>query len=116
MRFELAKQTLTENPWKYENRLMTYYRAAQINEEEKFVKVFKKGVYNNKLRKLLLLHDSPLTTITTLKAAIQRYQISLLKYAQSTPNLVTAATTGLGTMQCEDLDLRRKMLKQIQEL
>ena len=44
---------------------MMYYQAAQINEEEKFVEVFKKGVYNNKLRKLLLLLNPPLTTATS---------------------------------------------------
>ena len=78
--------------------------------------IFKKAVYNNNLRKLLLLHDPPLTTITNLKAAIQRYQTSLLKYARTTPCLAATATTGLETMQGEDLEFRWKILKKIQEL
>ena len=116
MRFKLAKQKATENPWKYKHCLTTYYRAAQINNEEKFVKIIKKGVFNDNLWKLLLLHDPPLTTITNLKAAIQRYQTSLLKFARSTPSLVATVTTGLETMQGKDLEFRRKTMKKIQEL
>ena len=56
LHFELAKQQPDENPWRYENRLLSYYRAAQINDEGQFVEIYKKGVYNNELRKLLLLH------------------------------------------------------------
>ena len=61
MSFKLAKQKVTENPWKYDH-LTTYYRAAQINNKEKFVKVCKKGIFNNDLRKLLLLHNPLLNT------------------------------------------------------
>ena len=43
MRFKLAKQKATENPWKYEHHLTTYYQAAQTNQEEKFVEVFKRA-------------------------------------------------------------------------
>ena len=70
MRFELAKQNATENPWKYKHLLTTYYRVAQINDEDNFVEVFKKGVFKDNLQKLLLLYNPMLTTITNLKAAI----------------------------------------------
>ena len=43
LRFELAKQQPEENPWRYENRLLLYYRAVQINDEGWFVEINKKG-------------------------------------------------------------------------
>ena len=73
LRFELARQKSTANPWKFEHCLTSYYRAAQVNDEVKFVEVYKKGIFNDDLRKLLLLHNPALTTIPDLKAAIQRY-------------------------------------------
>ena len=57
LHFELAKQTMTENPWRFENCLSSYYRSAWINDESRFMDIYKKGVHNNELRKLLLLHD-----------------------------------------------------------
>ena len=75
MRFELAKQTSSENPLKYENHLLSYYRLAQINDEGRFVDIYKKGIFNNKLRKLLLLHEPPLTLMVKLKAAVHHYQM-----------------------------------------
>ena len=89
MRFELAKQTSSENLWKYENHLLSYYRSAQINDEGRFVDIYKKGIFNNNLKKLLLLHEPPLTMIVNLKVAVHRYQTNLLKYARSTPSLAT---------------------------
>ena len=53
MHFELAKQTSAENPWKYENRLLSHYRLAQINDEGSNMDIYKKGVHNKELRKLL---------------------------------------------------------------
>ena len=53
MRFELAKQTSTENPWEYKNRLLSHYRSAQINDEGSNMDIYKKGVHNKELRKLL---------------------------------------------------------------
>ena len=85
MRFELAKQMLSENPWKYENRLLSYYRSAQINDEGRFMDIYKKGVYNKELRKLLLLHEPPLTTIDKLKAAVHHYQMNLLNLPGARP-------------------------------
>ena len=89
---------------------------AEINNEARFVDIYKKGIYNNELRKLLLLHELPLTTIVELKAAVHRYQTNLLKYARSMPSLATSATAGLGTLQHEDTEQRRKTMRQIQEL
>ena len=70
MQFELAKQTLSKNLWKYENILLSYHRSAQIINESRFVEIFKKGVYNNDLRTLLILQNLPLTMITNLKATV----------------------------------------------
>ena len=72
--------------------------------------IYKKGVYNNELRKLLLLHDPPLTTMEGLKAAVCRYQVSLLRYARTTSNLPTSVMVVLGTLQREDLDQRKKTI------
>ena len=95
MHFKLAKQTSSKNPWKYENRLLSYYRSAEINDEGRFVDIYKKGIYNNELRKLLLLHELPLTTMVDWKSAAHHYQTNLLIYARNTPSLATSATTGI---------------------
>ena len=68
LRFKLAKQALEENLWSYENRLQMYYREAYIKDETEFVEVYRRGVYNKELRKLLMLHNLPLTSIESLKA------------------------------------------------
>ena len=73
--------------------------------------IYKKGIFNNKLRKLLLLHEPLLTTMVNLKAAVHRYQTNLLKYARSTPSLATSTKAGLGTLQCEDIEQRRKKMR-----
>ena len=78
LRFQLAKQTPEENLWKYKNRLQAYYREAQIHDEAKFVDVYKRGIYNNELRRLLMLHNLPLTLINRLKTAVHHYQTKLL--------------------------------------
>ena len=104
MQFEMAKKTSSENPWKYENCLLSYYRSLQINDEARFMDIYKNGIYNNKLRKLLLLHEPPLTMMVKLKAAVHHYQMNLLKHARSMPSLVTSTTAGLGTLQREDID------------
>ena len=80
------------------------------------MEIYKKGIHSNELRKLLLLHDPPLITMDTLKAAVQGYQTSLLKYARTLTNPPVSATAGLGTLQREDFDHRKKTIQQIQEL
>ena len=112
----MTRQKSKKNPWKFKHHLTSYYRAAQVNDEVKFVEVYIKGIFNNNLRKLLLLHNPAFATIPDLKAAIQRYQTSLLKYARSTPSLAASVTTGLGAMPGEDSEFKRKTLKKIQYL
>ena len=87
-----------------------------MNYDAHFVDIYIKEVCNNELRKLLLLHDPSLTTITDLKAAIQKYQTSLLKYARSTPSIAATAATGLGAMLGESSELKPNTLKKIQKL
>ena len=89
---------------------------AQINNETRFVDVYKKFVYNNNLRKLLILHKPPLTLIKELKGAVHHYQMSLLKYTRSTPHIAPSTTAGLGTMQHEITDQKQERIHQIQEL
>ena len=80
------------------------------------MEIFKKGIHNNELRKLLLLHKPALNMIESLKEAVQGYQTSLLKYARTLTNPSVPATAGLGTLQHEDFDHRKKTIQQIQEL
>ena len=80
------------------------------------MEIFKKGIHNNELRKLLLLHKPALNMIESLKEAVQGYQTGLLKYARLLTNPPASATAGLGTLQSKEFDHRRKTIKQIQEL
>ena len=66
------------------------------------MEIYKKGIHSNELRKLMLMHNPPLITMATLKAAVQGYQTSLLKYARTLTNPPASATMGLGTLQYED--------------
>ena len=77
LRFKLACQKSKENPWKFEHCLTTYYRAAQIKDEARLVEIYIKGIFNDDLRKLLLLHDPALTTITYLKASSSMQEVLL---------------------------------------
>ena len=77
---------------------------------------YKKGIYNNELRKLLLLHKPLLTMINKLKAEVHHYQMSLLKYARGTPHIALLAMAVLGTMEHEITDQRQKTIQKIQEL
>ena len=108
LRFELARQEPDKNPWKFENRLLSLYRSAQINDEEQFVEIFKKGIHNNELRKMLLLHKPAINTIESLKEAVQGIQTGLLKYARTLTNPPASATAGLGSLQREEFDHRKK--------
>ena len=63
--------------------------------------VYRRGIYNNELRKLLMLHDPPFTSIDCLKTAVQHYQTKLLIYAERTPDIDPSAMAGLGAMQYE---------------
>ena len=63
------------------------------------MEVYRRGVYNQELRKLLMLHNPPLTSIESLKAAAQHYQTQLLIYKEITPDIEPSAIAGLGGMQ-----------------
>ena len=40
-----------------------YYKEAHIQDKTKIVEVYRRGVYNKELRKLLMLHNLLLTSI-----------------------------------------------------
>ena len=82
---------MEENPWSYENRLQFYYKEAHVQDEAEFVEVYRKGVYNKELRKLLMLHELPLTSIEDLKAATQHYRTQLIIYMEITPDMEPSA-------------------------
>ena len=75
----MKKQKPKENLWEYESRLQADFKTAIINEEAPFVDFYKKGIYDSELRKLLLLHEPPLTTIVEVKTAVHLYQTRLLR-------------------------------------
>ena len=79
------------------------------------MEIFKKGIHNNELRKQLLLRMPAITTKHDLKEAVQNFQTGLLKYARTFANPPASATSGLGTLQQEELEARRKTSKQISE-
>ena len=63
-----------------------------------------------------MLHKPAITTIDSLKEAVQGIQTGLLKYTKTLANPPASATAGLGILQCKELYHRRKTIKQIQEL
>ena len=65
---------------------------------------------------MLLLHKPAINTIESLKEAVQGIQTGLLKYARTLTNPPASATAGLGSLQREEFDHRKKTIKQIQEL
>ena len=73
LRFESPKQVLEEDPWKYKNQLQRFYDEAHVQDQTEFMEVYRRGIYNQELRKLLMLHKLPLTSIESLKAAAQHY-------------------------------------------
>ena len=93
-----------------------YYREAHIQDETEFVEVYRRGVYNKELRKLLMLHNPPLTSIKCLKTAVQHYQTQLLIYAEITPDIEPSAIAGLGGMQYGLTGRKQETIRQIQEL
>ena len=49
----------SKNRCKFKNMLLSYYRVAQINDKKRFTEIYKKGIYDNELRKMLILHEPP---------------------------------------------------------
>ena len=70
-------------------------------------------MYNKELRKLLLLHEPPLTSIEPLKKATQYYITKLLIYAKTTLDAEPATIAGLGGMQYGLTGMRQEMMRQI---
>ena len=62
------------------------------------MEVYRRGVYNQELRKLLMLHNPPLTSIESLKAVAQHYQTQLLIYAEITLDIEPSTIAGKGGM------------------
>ena len=79
------------------------------------METYKKGVFNNKLRETLMLRDPPITTRVDLKAALTTAQVGMLKYAKTFSNPPASVTAGLGSLQRDDLETRRKTNKEIAE-
>ena len=100
----------------YENRLQAYYREAHIQDETEFVEVYRRGVYNKELRKLLMLHNLPLTSIECWKAVAQHYQTQLLIYTEITLDIEPSAIARLGDMQYGLTDRKQETIQHIQEL
>ena len=115
IQFEIAKQKESENLWEFENRLHYLQKQAKIDDETQFVETYKKGIFNNKLRERLMIRDPPITTRAELKAAVSNAQIGMLKFAKTFSNPPAAATAGLGSLQRDELETRRKTNREIAE-
>ena len=115
IQFEIAKQKEGESLWEFENRLHYLQKQAKTTEDARFVDTYKKGILNNKLRERLMVREPPITTKAELKQAVATAQIGLLKYARTFTNPPAAATAGLGSLQGEELETRRKTNQQIAE-
>ena len=116
LQFEVAKQEPNESLWEFENCLHYLQKQANITDNERFVETYKKGILNNKLREHLMVREPPITTKTVLKEAVQDAQMGLLKYVRTFNNPPAAAMAGLGALQREDLETRRRTNRQIVEL
>ena len=113
LQFEVAKQKESEDLWQFENRLHYLQKQAKITEDTRFVKTYKKGILNNKLRERLMVRDPPITTKAELKQAVAHAQIRILQYAMTFNNPPAAATAGLGSIQKDELETRQKTNQQI---
>ena len=82
----------------------------------RFIKTYKKGIINNKLREKLMIRDPPITTKVELKQAVAHAQVGILQYARTFNKPPTAVTAGLGSLQKDGLETRRKTNRQVAEL
>ena len=80
------------------------------------MKTFKKGLFNNELRKSLFVRETPINTKADLKKAVAAAQVGLLQYARTYTNLPASATAGLGAIQKDELETRRKTNRQVAEV
>ena len=75
-----------------------------------------KGFINNKLREKLMIQDPPITTKAELKQAVAHAQVGILQYARTFNNPPPLVTAGLGSLQKDGLETRRKTNEQVAEL
>ena len=116
LQFEIAKQKENESLWEFKNRLHYLQKQAKITDDGRFVETYKKGILNNKLREKLMVREPPITTKAVLKQAMANAQTGLLQFARTFSNPPAAATAGLGALQREELETRRKTNRQIAEV
>ena len=114
--FKVAKQKDGESLWQFENRLLALQKRAKITDDSRFVETYKKGLLNNKLRENLFMRETPITTKADLKKAVAAAQVGLLQYARTYTNPPASATAGLGAIQKEELETRRKTSRQVTEV
>ena len=108
LQFEIAKQKESESLWEFENRLYYLQKQAKITKDGQFVETYKKGILNNKLREKLMVREPPITTKAELKQAVANAQTGLLQFARTFSNPPATATAGLGSLQKDELETRRK--------
>ena len=116
LQFKIAKQKENESLWEFENRLHYLQKQAKITKDARFVETYKKGILNNKLREKLMVREPPITTKAELKQAVANAQTGLLQFARTFSNPPAAATAGLGALQREELETRRRTNRQIAEV
>ena len=63
-----------------------------------------------------MVQEPPITTKAELKQAVANAQIGLLQFARTFNNPPAAATAGLGSLQKDELETRRKTNQQIAEV
>merc|ERR1711867_226994 len=114
--FEVAKQKDGESLWQFENQLLALQKRAKITDDSRFVETYKKGLLNNKLRENLFMRETPITTKAYLKKAVAAAQVGLLQYARTYTNPPASATAGLGAIQKDELETRRKTNRQVAEV
>ena len=62
-----------------------------------------------------MVQEPPITTKTALKQAVASAQVGLLQFARMFNNPPAVATAGLGALQKEELETRRKTNRQFME-
>ena len=68
LRFNLAKQRMTEDLEKYKEQLHKYYEETLLQDEQPFVDKYVNSIYNKAMAELLRTHGLPLVTIKALES------------------------------------------------
>ena len=104
LQFEVAKQKESKDLWQFENRLHYLQKQAKIKEDSRFIKTYKKGIINNKLREKLMIQDPPITTKAKLKQVVAHAQDGIMQYARTFDKPPVAVTADLGSLQKDGLE------------